>query len=303
MATSHKDRLKCVTPALLTPLHKDGSLDEASLKKLINRVVSAGMKTLFMLGYTGEVRALKKEERQRVIEVTRATAGPDAYIIAGCLGDSSDIIEEHCQVAYEAGADMVLITPTDFFHLNDTELEGLFVRLNQTVQLPIMIYNCPENQHYVSAEMLARLAKLDKIQALKQSTSTDKVQKILLTLDPKDNFIMVSGDEFEYFPAMCLGVEGFIMGGPGNITPKTCIDILDAYQGGKFEESRKMYLDFVSFYDELYNSLPYDVISVIKATMEIAGVCERWMKHPTMAVSDEDMLKIKDMIKRHNIKL
>ncbi len=89
---------------------------------------------------------MKKEERRRVIELTREEA-KDALIIAGCLGDSSDIIEEHCEVAYEAGADMVLITPTDFFHLNDEELEGLFVRLNKTVKLPIMIYNCPENQH------------------------------------------------------------------------------------------------------------------------------------------------------------
>ncbi|MEI3064802.1 MAG: hypothetical protein V8S99_08465 [Oscillospiraceae bacterium] len=60
---------------------------------------------------------------------------------------------------------------------------------------------------------------------------------------------------------------------------------------------------FVAFYDELYTSLPYDVIAVIKATMELAGVCQRWMKHPTRAVSDADMCKIKEMLERHQIQL
>lgn len=225
------ERLKTITPALLTAWNEDGTLDEASYRKLVRRCTDAGMQTLFILGYTGEVRAMKKEERRRVIELTREEA-KDALIIAGCLGDSSDIIEEHCEVAYEAGADMVLITPTDFFHLNDEELEGLFVRLNKTVKLPIMIYNCPENQHYVNEKILARLAKLDKIQALKQSTTTDKIQKILLALDKKDNFIMVSGDEFEFFPAMCLGVEGFIMGGPGNTRRSGAWRCLEDYRAG-----------------------------------------------------------------------
>lgn len=296
------ERLKTITPALLTAWNEDGTLDEASYRKLVRRCTDAGMQTLFILGYTGEVRAMKKEERRRVIELTREEA-KDALIIAGCLGDSSDIIEEHCEVAYEAGADMVLITPTDFFHLNDEELEGLFVRLNKTVKIPIMIYNCPENQHYVNEKILARLAKLDKIQALKQSTTTDKIQKILLALDKKDNFIMVSGDEFEFFPAMCLGVEGFIMGGPGNITPKWCLEMLEDYRAGRFEKARESYMRFVAFYDELYTSLPYDVIAVIKATMELAGVCQRWMKHPTRAVSDADMCKIKEMLERHQIQL
>lgn len=72
-----------------------------------------------------------------------------------------------------------------------------------------------------------------------------------------------------------------------------------AFRAGSFEEARAKYLKFVAFYNELYNSLPYDVISVIKATMEIAGVCKRFMKHPTRTVSDADMLKIRDMLACH----
>ncbi len=295
------EKLKCVTPAILTPLNKDESIDEAGFRRVIRRVLDAGMKTLFILGYTGEVRAFNKEERRRIIEISRDEAGKDVLIIAGALGDSSLLIEEHCEVAREAGADMVLITPTDFFFLNDGELEDLFVRLNKTVKLPIMIYNCPENHHYVNADMLSRLSKLENIQALKQSTTADKIQSILLKLDANENFIMVSGDEFEYLPAMSLGVEGFIMGGPGNITPEWCMKILSLWNSGDAESAREEYRKFSDFYEELYNTLPYNVIASIKGAMEVLGVCGRWMRHPVRSVSDEDMQKIREMMTRHGI--
>ena len=97
------EKLKCVTPAILTPLNKDESIDEAGFRRVIRRVLDAGMKTLFILGYTGEVRAFNKEARRRIIEISRDEAGKDVLIIAGALGDSSLLIEEHCEVAREAG--------------------------------------------------------------------------------------------------------------------------------------------------------------------------------------------------------
>ncbi len=60
----------------------------------------------------------------------------------------------------------------------------------------------------------------------------------------------------------------------------------------------------VSFFDELYHSLSYPMaISQIKGVMKIAGVCDRWMRHPVKEVSNSDMHVIEDMLKRHNINL
>lgn len=301
---NYVEALKTITPALITPLKKDGSFDEDGMKRLVTRLVSKGATTLLPLGYSGEVRAFNKAERRRIIEVVREAAGDDVVVIAGALGDSTQLIKEYSDDAAAAGADMTLITPTDFFFLTDEELKDLFVRLNEIVKIPFMIYNCPENHHYCSPELMAELAKLPNIKALKQSTTTDKIQSILQAVDPKNDFIMVSGDEFEFFPAMCLGVDGFVMGGPGNICPEMCSDIWNSYKAGKLDAAREEFLRLVSFFDELYHSLPYPmVISQIKGVMEIAGVCERWMRHPVKEVSNSDMHVIEDMLKRHNIHL
>lgn len=294
------ERLKTVTPAVLSAWKEDGSFDEESYSALVHRCLAAGMDTLFILGYTGEVKYINREERKKIVEVTRREA-PEALIVAGCVGACIDDILMYIRDAKEAGADMALVTPTEFFSLRDYEIEGFFEEINAKTALPIMIYNCPENPHHCSGEMLNRLAKLDNIQALKQSTTTDKIQRIMNKLDKDLDFIMVSGDEFEFFPAICLDVQGFIMGAPGNITPKLCMEMFADYLAGRFEECREKYMKFVDFYDELFFCVDKDVISITKAVMELAGVCGRWMKKPTASVTDEEMEVIKDVLKRHNV--
>lgn len=294
------NRLKTITPAVLSAWNEDGSFDESSYRALVRRCLDAGMKTLFILGYTGEVKYINRETRKKITVVTRDEA-PDALIIAGCVGASIDEVLMYIEDAKEAGADMALVTPPEFFSLRDYELESFFEEINAKTVLPIMIYNCPENPHHCSGEMLNRLANLENIQALKQSTTTDKIQRIMNKMNKELDFIMISGDEFEFFPAMCLGVQGFIMGAPGNITPELCLEIFENYMAGEFDICREKYLKFVDFYDELFFCVDKDVISITKATMEIIGTCKRWMKRPTANVTDEEMKVIEGVLKKHNI--
>ena len=44
------ERLKTVTPAVLSAWNEDGSFDEKSYRALVHRCVEAGMESLFILG-------------------------------------------------------------------------------------------------------------------------------------------------------------------------------------------------------------------------------------------------------------
>jgi len=295
-------KLKCVTPAIVTPLKRDGSVDEQGLKNVVRYVTKRGMKTLFILGYCGEGRAFDRAQRKRVIEITRETASDDIMIIAGAMADSTDLIVNYCDDAYNAGADMALATPTDFFYLTDEELEGLFIQLNDRIKLPLMIYNCPENHHYISPGIMARLSRLPNIMALKQTSNADQLQEMQMALEPETDFIMLSGNEHIFYPAMCLGVEGFIMGGPGNFSPQECVDLFEDYKKGELESVRSRYFKMNAFWKDLYQSLPYPMaMPQIKAVMEIAGVCERWVHSPVKSVTDDDMKVIEALLKKHNV--
>lgn len=297
-----QERLKCVTPALATPLKKDGTFDADGMRKLIKYVMSKGMTNIFVLGYAGEVLAFSREERMQIIRTAREAAGPDTLLIAGTMDDSTNLILQHMKDARESGADVALTTPTDFVHCTDAELESCFLRLADEAALPFIIYNCPENQHYVSPELMNRLLKEEKIVGFKETSNNAKIQQMLLHIDPTLDAVMMSGEEFIFYPAMALGVEAFIMGGPGNILPAQSIEIWGDYKAGKHQDARDKYMKMIGFLSELYYDLPYPtMMPQIKAVLELWGICERWMTHPTAAVSDEHMEVIKKLLEKYQI--
>ncbi|MCC6538532.1 MAG: dihydrodipicolinate synthase family protein, partial [Bryobacterales bacterium] len=56
--------------ALVTPFNNDGSLDEATLRKLVRRQIEAGIHFLVPCGTTGESPTLSHAEHLRVVEIT-----------------------------------------------------------------------------------------------------------------------------------------------------------------------------------------------------------------------------------------
>jgi 4-hydroxy-tetrahydrodipicolinate synthase len=53
--------------AMVTPFHSDGSLDEATLRLLVQRQIDAGIDFLVPCGTTGESPTLSHEEHLRVV--------------------------------------------------------------------------------------------------------------------------------------------------------------------------------------------------------------------------------------------
>lgn len=296
------EKLKTVIPALVTPLKKDGSFDAEGMKRLVEYVQSKGMDHLFVLGYAGECLAFDRETRKQVISTVRKCAKPGTILIAGVMDDSTKLILTHIQDAYESGADIVLSTPTNFLPLKPNELKNLFIQLADKSPLPIMIYNCPENQHYIEPDAINELAKHPNIIALKETSNTEKVQRMMLGVDKKNEFLILSGNEFVFLSSLSLGVEAYIMGGPGNMLPAECLEIMKQYQAGEVDQARDGYLKMTEFLYEFYEALPYPTaVPQIKAALELWGICERWMAQPMDSVSDEDMPKVQAIMDKYDI--
>src|SRR3989442_3532137 len=75
--------------ALVTPFKRDLSLDEAPLRKLVRRQISAGINFLVPCGTTGENPTLTRAEHLRVVEITIDEAGGKVPVLAGAGGDNT----------------------------------------------------------------------------------------------------------------------------------------------------------------------------------------------------------------------
>lgn len=128
--------------ALVTPF-KNGALDEAAFRSLVNWQISEGTNGLVPVGTTGESPTLSHNEHKKVVEWCIGEAKGRVPVIAGAGSNSTTEAVELAQHAEKAGADAVLVvTP----YYNKPTQEGMyqhFKAINDAIGIPIVIYNIP----------------------------------------------------------------------------------------------------------------------------------------------------------------
>src|SRR5215472_3171721 len=136
---SAKTKFRGSFTALVTPF-KNGSVDQAAFRALVNWQIAEGTHGLVPVGTTGESPTLSHDEHKQVVEWCIDEAKGRVPVIAGAGSNST---REAIDLAEHAGADAVLVvTP----YYNKPTQEGLyqhFKAINDAIGIPIIIYNIP----------------------------------------------------------------------------------------------------------------------------------------------------------------
>src|SRR5689334_5509086 len=103
--TTKIDWMRGCATALVTPFRKDGSVDEARFRKLVERQINGGVKLLVPCGTTGESVTMSESERLVVIRATVEVAKKlKAHVIAGTGSNNTAATIDFTRKAREAGA-------------------------------------------------------------------------------------------------------------------------------------------------------------------------------------------------------
>jgi len=196
--------------AMVTPFQRDGSLDEATVRKLILRQIDAGVDFLVPCGTTGESPTLSHEEHLRVVAITLELAKGRVPVLAGAGGyNTSEVIAMARELA-AMGVDGILsVTP----YYNRPTQEGLYQHyraIAEAAALPIILYSV-QGRTGVNIEpgTVARLAAIDNIVGIKEASGSIAQMGAILNLVP-DEFVVLSGDDAATLPLIALGGKGVI---------------------------------------------------------------------------------------------
>ena len=128
--------------AIVTPF-KNGKIDEAGLRSLIEFQISQGTRGIVPCGTTGESATLNHEEHLQVISIAVDTCKGKIPVLAGTGSNSTLEAVLLTQRAQEAKVDgCLLITP----YYNKPTQEGLYEHFQSVAgetDLPIVLYNVP----------------------------------------------------------------------------------------------------------------------------------------------------------------
>lgn len=180
--------------ALITPF-RDGEVDEAALRKLVDWQIGQGTHGLVPVGTTGESPTLSETEHERVIDVVVDACSGRVPVIAGAGSNNTREAIGYTQYAAEAGADAALHVAGYYNRPNQEGLYQHFKALHDASDLPIIVYNIPPRAIVdIKPDTMARIAMLPRVVGVKDATG-DLVRPMLEQMRIKRKFCYFSGDD------------------------------------------------------------------------------------------------------------
>jgi 4-hydroxy-tetrahydrodipicolinate synthase len=285
-----------VGTALITPFTRDGSLDEAGVKRLARRQIEAGVHFLSPCGTTGEAPTLTHREKLRVVELVLGEAKGKVPVLAGAGGYDTREVIELARDMERVGADGLLsVTP----YYNKPTQEGLyqhFRAISEATPLPIVLYNVPGRTSVnLAAETTIRLSELRNIVGIKEYADLPQMSQVIS--GARADFIVLSGDDPVTVAAMAVGGRG-VVSVASNEAPAEMAQIVELCEKGDFAAARKLHhwllpLIHVNFIET--NPIP------CKAAMAAMGLVEESYRLPLVAPSAATRNKVLQVLQ--NLKM
>jgi 4-hydroxy-tetrahydrodipicolinate synthase len=269
-------------PALVTPMLEDGSVDYASLRKLIDWHIAEGTDCIGVVGTTGESPTVNVEEHREIIRVSVEQAKGRVPIMAGCGANSTAEAIELAQFAQSVGADCQLqVVP----YYNKPTQEGIYQHFKAIAEavpnLPIILYNVPgrtvaDMQH----ETVLRLAKVPGIVGIKEATGNIERAQWLIRDLPKE-FSVYSGDDPTAVALILCGGKGNISVS-ANIAPRLMHELCMAAMSGNVQKAMEIQFQLMPIHKNLFveaNPIP------VKWAMARMGLCGGTLRLPMTDLS------------------
>ncbi len=229
-----------IIPPIITPMTGEGKFNEPVFRDMINHLIENGVHGIFPLGTTGEFYAFSNEEARHILEVAVEEAAGRVDVYAGASHITTRGTIELVKIAQEAGVDAVSVLTPMFITQTQEEIYEYYRAVADATALPIIIYNNkPKTNVTVAPKTIARLALIDNIVGVKDSTGdfTNTEEYLRLTRG-MENFHVLLGRDTLIFAGLCYGASGAIAS-CANVAPRIAADIYDKYMAGDFEGARE----------------------------------------------------------------
>ena len=278
--------------ALVTPFRRDGSLDEARLRALVQRQIDASVDFLVPCGTTGESPTLTEREHLRVVEITVELAKGKVPVLAGAGGyNTAEVISRARELAAVDVSGILSVTP----YYNKPTQEGLyqhFKAIATAVDVPIVVYSV-QGRTGVNIEpaTVQRLTHVPNIVGIKEASGNMGQMAAILNAVPTD-FLVLSGDDALTLPLIALGGRG-VISVVSNEIPKEMAQMVRRALSGDFAGARELHRRYhalmeINFVES--NPIP------VKAAMAEMGLLEASWRLPLVAPKLENLARIRAVL-------
>ncbi len=282
--------------ALVTPF-RDGKVDEATLKQLVEFQIRGGTDAIVPCGTTGESPTLDHAEHNHVVDVVIEAVNKRIPVVAGTGSNSTDEAISMTRHAKEAGADAALIVLP---YYNKPTQKGLIEhcrKIADTVDLPLILYNIPGRTGVnMTPETLAQLAEHPNIVGMKEATGNlEQMTQDIVLCGEKLSFL--SGDDTLTLPLMSVGGKG-VISVVANIVPKDVAELTHAFLNGDWKRARELHLKLFPLCQAMFyetNPIP------VKTALAMMGKIREEFRLPMCPMTDANRKRLEAALRSYGL--
>jgi 4-hydroxy-tetrahydrodipicolinate synthase len=239
--------LEGVYSVLPTPFAANGDVDEASLRKVTDLFVAAGVNGVTALGVTGEVARLEEGERRRVLETVVRHVDGRIGVVAGTTADGTRTCISYSRHARECGATAVMVSPPRMPKLNSDAVLRHYATLAEAVDIEIVVQDYPPISGYaMEPRLLARIAKeIPRARTIKLEDPPTPFKTTRILAEARE----LGGADLEVRIFGGLGgvflLEELLAGATGAMTgfafPEMLVEIVRLFRAGQVDEAADVF--------------------------------------------------------------
>src|SRR5438309_11516344 len=196
--------LGAILTAMVTPFDARGNVDEDAAVRLMHHLVDHGSDGLVVCGTTGEASTLSDEEHLRMIRLAVEEMGSRCSVVAGVGSNDTRHAVHLTEAATEIGATAMLSVKPYYNRPSRRGIVRHFETVARATTRPIVLYNIPQRTGSdMPNDLLAELAQLDQIEAVKQANPEN--------LAPVDGLRIYAGNDDMLADVLDMGEAGGIL--------------------------------------------------------------------------------------------
>jgi 4-hydroxy-tetrahydrodipicolinate synthase len=282
MTNKVKTNFRGTGVAIVTPFHREGSIDFKSFENLINYQIEGGINYIVFLGTTGESVTLNEDEKSAIIQCGLEIVDNRIPVVIGMGGNNTRQVVNQIKTADFSGISAILsVSP----YYNKPQPKGLlnhYKAIAGECPVPVIMYNVPSRtgSNMDSETVLKIAAEVPNIIGIKEA-SGNLAQCAHIIQDKPEGFFVISGDDALTLPLMAIGGDG-VISVIANALPHEFSQLVNYCLKNDFVKARELYYKLIQITQAIYaDGSP----SGIKALLEIKGLVKNNVRLPLAKVN------------------
>lgn len=263
-------------PIMATAMTRQGELDEASQRRMVQYCLQCGAVAIGHFGYASEFFKLSDTDRQQLIRLIVDEVAGRVPVFIGVTAASTRIAVEYARMAEALGADLVM---AGLPHIQLPDAAGAmryYGALSNATQLPIIVQDVPASSAILNPDLLARMYReLEHVAYVKAEGREFLAKGVAIREATQGGLSVIGGAGGRHMLHMLhQGITSFMT---GTEALDLHAGIVAAYLRGDEETAAQLYYEYLLPYFMFYECYPDELLKQMlleRGVIDCASVIE-----------------------------